>query len=280
VIKIYHIPFHIHNIASCSLSMIHILNLEEIERASRFTFEKDRCQFIFCRAILRRILGEQLSCNPKEIYFEYTSKGKPKLNTLYHKQNIHFNLSHTEGYALIAISKSIQVGIDVERERSIANLHSIIISTLSKQEANHVQSLPKNSQSEAFLHYWTKKEALLKGIGLGIDNALKEYDVGDWKEIQLSVRLSNQENEKWTILNIIPGLQKNKSFKYYDHVFYLNNLKHESLISNKNFMSSEYHNSVFSQYVGIQDREQIELQYIAAIAYKGEYIPITHYLIL
>jgi 4'-phosphopantetheinyl transferase len=56
-----------------------LLSPEEIERADRFRFEKDRNQFAIARGLLRTIVAKYLSCTPAEVCFQFSSKGKPSL---------------------------------------------------------------------------------------------------------------------------------------------------------------------------------------------------------
>jgi 4'-phosphopantetheinyl transferase len=55
-----------------------VLSLDEITRAGRFHFEKDRTHFTRCRSALRRILADYLSIPATEIRFEYLNSGKPQ----------------------------------------------------------------------------------------------------------------------------------------------------------------------------------------------------------
>jgi 4'-phosphopantetheinyl transferase len=58
-----------------------LLSADEMARASRFVFEKDRRRFIVARAILRQALGQHLKASPRQLTFRYGPHGKPYLES-------------------------------------------------------------------------------------------------------------------------------------------------------------------------------------------------------
>src|SRR5262249_36195276 len=96
-----------------------------------------------------------------------------------------FNLSHTGGLALIAVSSTREVGIDVERADRRA--HAVRRSLTAREHA----LLGDDPHAKALLQVWCRKEALAKAIGGGLnwrpedfdttapgDYALKDLDAG------------------------------------------------------------------------------------------------------
>jgi len=90
------------------------LTRDELERASAFSFERDRSRFIAARAILRRLLGQYTGCEPRSIRLDYTPWGKPVLAVESASRGIRFNLSHSHGLAVYAVAGGREVGVDVE----------------------------------------------------------------------------------------------------------------------------------------------------------------------
>ena len=94
------------------------LAADEQARAERFYFARDRGHFIVARGVLRAILGRYLSRAPERLSFCYGSHGKPALADAFDGNAIRFNLSHSHGVALYAVTRGREVGIDLERIRS------------------------------------------------------------------------------------------------------------------------------------------------------------------
>lgn len=151
------------------------LSEEEIERLQRFHFLKHRIQFAASHANLRRILGSYLNCHAKSISFAAGPYGKPALDTEHVENQISFNLTHSETVGLLAVGSEIEVGIDVETVRPIgpdvANGH------FSAREMNELNTLHGDAWIEGFYRIWTRKEALLKAEGVGLNLPLADFDV-------------------------------------------------------------------------------------------------------
>jgi 4'-phosphopantetheinyl transferase len=99
----------------CSLQRT--LTEEEVTKAKRFYFEKDRHHFIVAHGILRTLLGRYLKTDPSLLRFDYNSYGKPSLDCPFNERKLHFNLSHSHEVALYAFTYARQVGVDVEYMR-------------------------------------------------------------------------------------------------------------------------------------------------------------------
>jgi 4'-phosphopantetheinyl transferase len=77
------------------------------------------------------------------------------------------SLSHTEGVLLVAVSAGCRVGVDVEviRDRGVRDLPRHV---LTRREQVELARRDRAGRLEAFLSYWTRKEALLKAAGVGL----------------------------------------------------------------------------------------------------------------
>ena len=56
------------------------------------------------------------------------------------------------------------------------SLGILVLSRLSNNENKVIHNSSPNEQMKIFIAYWTRKEAILKAIGCGIINDLKEID--------------------------------------------------------------------------------------------------------
>jgi 4'-phosphopantetheinyl transferase len=154
-----------------------ILSVDEMERATKFHFEKDRRKFIMARGALRKILGYYLTMKPQEINFEYTSFGKPIIADKQNNDNINFNLSHSDELVLYAVTRNRKIGIDVECIRNNIDVLQVANKFFSSNEIAVLQNTDKENRHKEFFQLWTRKEALIKGLGEGISFPLEQIDV-------------------------------------------------------------------------------------------------------
>src|SRR4029077_16550791 len=90
-----------------TLRLQQVLSCDELAKAERFHFDKDRNQFVQARAALRFILSEYLNVdpacsfnNPRTLEFSYGPQGKPALASRNADNGLRFNLSRRDGIAL------------------------------------------------------------------------------------------------------------------------------------------------------------------------------------
>ena len=157
-------------------SLKHFLSADEIYRADRFHFAKDRNHFIAARGLLRTLLSAYLGINSEKMRFSYAEKGKPSLEET-HQSAINFNLAHSHGTAVYAFSHGREVGVDLEHIREELAGEKIAERFFSAHEIEVLKSLPAEQRKEAFFNCWTRKEAYIKARGEGLGMPLDEFDV-------------------------------------------------------------------------------------------------------
>ncbi|HVJ45354.1 MAG TPA: 4'-phosphopantetheinyl transferase superfamily protein [Luteolibacter sp.] len=140
------------------------LTRDELHRASAFRFAGDRERWIACRSALRRILGEICQVAPRDVPIIIGPNGKPLLAPPF--EGVHFNLSHCEDLALIAVD-SAPVGVDLE---PLSRAPSLIGCEASFCHPDEISALPSDESARGLglLSIWTAKEAALKAIGTGL----------------------------------------------------------------------------------------------------------------
>jgi len=141
------------------------LTTDERERAERYKVAKARHQFVTGRGLLRRLLGECLGIAPPEVPITFTGAGKPVLADA--ARGLHFNVTHTDGLALIALARR-PVGVDVERLRAVSNPEGLVGRFFSSAERAAYLDLPAELRTAGFFRGWTCKEALIKASGLSV----------------------------------------------------------------------------------------------------------------
>ncbi len=176
------------------------LSSDEIARAERFYFQQHRQHFIAGRGILRSILGRYLGIEPQKVQFEYELRGKPVLSNTFFRSGLSFNLSHSQGLALCAVSCNCLIGIDIEYNRSVTDIEALAKRFFLPREYAVVRSLPLEQQQQVFFRYWTCKEAYLKATGVGLVQ-LEQVEVSLTPEEPAKLNI----DEEWSLIELIPA---------------------------------------------------------------------------
>jgi 4'-phosphopantetheinyl transferase len=189
-------------------SFRHNLATDEQARAERFHFERDREHFIVARGVLRAILGGYLKRAPEGLSFCYGSHGKPALAGESGGDAIRFNVSHSHGIALYAVTRGREVGVDLERIRFNLAVAEIAERFFSRREVAMLRTLPTEEQREAFFRSWTRKEAYLKARGEGLSSPLDQIDVSPASgkpDAVPGTQPDSSEASRWTFQELAPA---------------------------------------------------------------------------
>jgi 4'-phosphopantetheinyl transferase len=158
------------------------------------------------RGVLRLVLGWYLGSKPERLLFEYNGFGKPTISGQSSQRSIQFNLTHSGGLALIAITRSRAVGVDIERLDPSVNALEIGERFFSRCEVTTLRGLYGSARTEAFFRCWTKKEAYLKARGMGLTVPLDRLrdDVAHGHAAPLSVWDERAKRSRWSIQHLSP----------------------------------------------------------------------------
>ncbi len=152
------------------------LNVEETQRWQRYIAEDVRERFLTSRGLLRAIISFYTGRDPSEIQFAVSPHGKPNL-CFPGQTGMEFSVSHSSGIILFAFTKGLPVGIDVETMRQELEHNMISSKYFSQLENQSILDLPQSLQKHAFFNCWTRKEAYLKGLGVGLQAPLQDFSV-------------------------------------------------------------------------------------------------------
>jgi 4'-phosphopantetheinyl transferase len=179
-----HIPEYI----ELTKDLIHFLNPEERSRSERYYKDKDRNQFIICRAILKFVLAAYTKLDAKSIQLDYHFNKKPYIST---HPWLYFNVSHSEDFAVIAISLN-KIGIDVEFISKDSTFTNLLPDIFNDNEVLAIENAV--NKKHTFYKSWTRKEAIVKALGTGIDDDFKNIPSLDGHHMIDSKLIKNTEN--------------------------------------------------------------------------------------
>jgi 4'-phosphopantetheinyl transferase len=185
-----------------------LLDDAERQRAARFVFERDRRRFIAGRGMLRLLLGRHAGIDPARLAFALGPQGKPSIATPAVSTPLEFNLSHSQGWALLGVGHGGVIGVDIEVHRDIPEAEQIAASHFAPNELRQFLALPASQREAGFFACWTRKEAYVKALGGGLTVPLDRFEVafvpGDKPRLR-SIDESEQAAREWTLWDIDVG---------------------------------------------------------------------------
>lgn len=155
-----------------------VLNSEEMARSETFLSDDDRNRYLIGKIYLRKLLANYLNLKPEELQFSVKKFKKP---CLVNNPVLNFNISHSGNYVMFGLSNRWAVGIDIELMNTKDDLYSMLQNTMSSVEAHAI--LSSDSPRDVFYKHWTRKESLLKCIGVGLIDNIKDFNVCDGPNI-------------------------------------------------------------------------------------------------
>jgi 4'-phosphopantetheinyl transferase len=186
-----------------------ILSADEQARADRFYFDRDRRRYVVARGGLRSIIGRYLDVPPERLAFAYGPQGKPRLSLTADHIPLHFNVAHSHELALYAITRTYEVGIDVEyTKRQVMDIDQLAGRFFSANENAVYRALPATDRRAAFFRCWTRKEAFIKAIGEGLSHPLDRFDVTftpDRPPAILNIDGASAAATAWSLFHLEPA---------------------------------------------------------------------------
>ena len=168
-----------------------VLSAVERTRASRYGGLR-REEFVIARASLRWILARHLRTEAAAIEFSTSANGQPRLGR---RGDLHFSVAHTAGLAVIAISRDLEIGVDVEQIRAVAHPLAVARDFFPESEVDELRRAGREAVARLFLLKWTRREALLKAWGASTEAwvALQKFTFPPTAEAghQIALRDSN-----------------------------------------------------------------------------------------
>jgi 4'-phosphopantetheinyl transferase len=172
-----------HRDAALVAAQAALMGQDEVTRCAAFRFEDDRHMFLSTRALVRCTLSAYCDVPPAEWKFSVGPHDKPRIQAPVTATPLHFNLAHTRGLVVCAVSVAHElVGVDVECTNGRrTDALAVADRFFSPAEASDLRRLPVSEQDRRFLEQWTLKESYVKANGWGLTAPLDRFSftVGD-----------------------------------------------------------------------------------------------------
>jgi len=185
--------------------LLHLLSDEERRRADAYAFERDARRFVVSRAVLRNLLTRFTGIPACECKFRLGQHGKPVLEADI-DQPVHFSLSRSKELVSIGFAPH-PLGVDIEWLGKAIDIDLLIDRVLSRCEQKAFERLDPADRREAFLQYWTLKEAYLKalGAGLSVPPTMVEVWLGSDQPVGLKSFLGDtRAASRWFLDRMVP----------------------------------------------------------------------------
>lgn len=152
-----------------------ILTPDERRRYLGFRFDRHRQEYLVTRALLQDVLGRYLPRPTAGFRFERESHGRPRLSP---PAEVDFNLANHPSLVVCGVSRSAELGVDVEPIARGADVLELADSVFSRRERDALARLAELDQRrQRAVLLWTLKEAYLKARGTGLSLPLQGFSV-------------------------------------------------------------------------------------------------------
>jgi 4'-phosphopantetheinyl transferase len=147
--------------------LLGLLDDAELARHGRLLREEDRARFLAAHALARILAARHTGVRPRAIAW---AAGAPHVKPRFAgaAAALEVSLSHSAERVVVAISRGVEVGVDVERVGAAPEEDSLAESVLGANELRELSAVAPPLRAAAFCRYWTRKEAVLKAAGVGL----------------------------------------------------------------------------------------------------------------
>lgn len=185
-------------------SYVALLESGEHARVARFVSRRDATRWQASRCALRLLLAEAVGGDAGSLRIDQAPGVAPRLPD---HPNTAFSVSHSAQIALIAVGGSVALGVDVERLRVMQDLTALSDRCFTAREREALGSLGTDAPdaSAAFLRHWTRKEALLKALGMGVHSMQKVEVLTSAQSPPLAFIGRADGGADWAVLDVTPA---------------------------------------------------------------------------
>ena len=184
-----------------------VLDAEEITRSERFHLPEHRRLFLASHLLLRTTLSRYADIPPGAWRFTANGQGKPRVAREAGRPAPSFNIAHTAGVAVTAVTKGRDVGVDVESKSRHVQAERVIARFFASEEAAELGKLSYAEIRRRFFLTWTLKEAYTKALGTGFAQPFDSFSFRLTKEKPHQIAFSapsGQSPQKWRFAVVEP----------------------------------------------------------------------------
>lgn len=171
-----------------------ILSIFELTRREAIQHPRALAEFTTGRLMMRTALGALLGVAPEAVPILETERGALVLDGA-SGSRLRFNLSHTDGLAVLAIAES-DVGVDVEWLERPGRTVELAERYFAPSEVNALRALPREAQRDRFFDLWTLKESYIKARGLGLAIPLASFAFAGFESPPLTLTVAPEQRDR------------------------------------------------------------------------------------
>jgi 4'-phosphopantetheinyl transferase len=143
---------------------LQMLSLGERRDSLAMTSERLRRRFLGRKVFHRLILSNYLGTAPQRISFSKGRFGRPELPPAFRRAGLRFNASSSGTAAVLAVSRAVQIGVDIEEVRPRRRADDIVRWVAESWD----ETSETADDGVAFVRNWTRLEARVKWSGTGL----------------------------------------------------------------------------------------------------------------
>jgi 4'-phosphopantetheinyl transferase len=147
-------------------ALLELLPEQQKDEIARYKFYKNKILTLCGKLLVLQYFSKKIPA--EKLIIKKNKFGKPFI-----EGDIKFNISHSANIAAAAFSEH-EIGLDVECVTLEKNYADIAERFFTIEEYNYINN--NTDPEDIFFYIWTRKEALFKARGTGIDGALSKYN--------------------------------------------------------------------------------------------------------
>lgn len=183
------------------------LSAKEQLRYKRYQFASSKQEYLAGQMLIRTVLSEYTDTAVADWKFDQQENGKPFIAVPELSDPIHFNLSHSEGRLVLAVSRHALTGVDIESIKPKRRIEQIAARHFSAAELEQLSSLDGEERTLRFYELWTLKEAFIKAKGTGLKHSLHSFgfELGEGELDFWIDQVSEQDHRNWQFWQLHAG---------------------------------------------------------------------------